>query len=358
MTLDSYTESLFIKASENRIPLSASFELTAECNFDCRMCYIHGMAGEDLGTEEWLNIAQEARNRGTLFLLLTGGEPLVREDFAFLYRELHSMGFIISLNTNGSLIDREMLKLFDVYRPDKINVSLYGSSEKTYERLCGSGISHEPVYNNVLNLKKAGIRVRLNYTATPYNSADADDIYRFAAENDIALRSDSYMFPGVRKNRSLCFDRFTPAEYAVSKMKYDRFRFGSEYMLRKKSSLTGGNGTETADECAADTERGKISCRAGKSGCWITCRGDMLPCGMMTRPKISVLSSGFGAAWDYISREREKITVPDRCVSCVNRRICDSCPAVCSAETGDFGGVPEYCCACAEEYAKLYKTLT
>ena len=73
------------------LPVSGAFELTARCNFSCKMCYVHlqndipGLKARELTAENWLSIAREARDMGLLFLLLTGGEPMLREDFPYIY---------------------------------------------------------------------------------------------------------------------------------------------------------------------------------------------------------------------------------------------------------------------------------
>ena len=78
------------KANAGRIPISASFELTPICNLKCDMCYVRMGADEVRQTgrlrskEEWLHTAEELQQAGTLFLLLTGGEPLLYPESADL----------------------------------------------------------------------------------------------------------------------------------------------------------------------------------------------------------------------------------------------------------------------------------
>ena len=100
---------LHARACRSGTPLAGNFELTARCNFNCKMCYVHLTAeeqqrrGRELTADEWLAIAQEARSRGMLFLLLTGGEPLIRKDFRYLLTELKKMGLLVSVNSKGPL---------------------------------------------------------------------------------------------------------------------------------------------------------------------------------------------------------------------------------------------------------------
>ena len=137
------TRYMFSKASGKRIPISGTFELSPVCNFSCRMCYVRKTPAEIeehdrpmMTADRWLSIAAEARNAGMLYLLLTGGEPFLWPDFWSLYEELIRMGFLISINTNGSLIDEEAVERLKEMPPTRINITMYGADDDTYEALC------------------------------------------------------------------------------------------------------------------------------------------------------------------------------------------------------------------------------
>ena len=76
------------KGAREGIPVSGTFELTQRCNFNCEMCYVHDckQKTDPPTAEDWLNLAQQAKDAGTVFLLLTGGEPLIRDDFEEIYK--------------------------------------------------------------------------------------------------------------------------------------------------------------------------------------------------------------------------------------------------------------------------------
>ncbi|MFR7442316.1 MAG: radical SAM protein [Sellimonas intestinalis] len=54
---------------------------------------------------EWIRIAKGAKEAGTTWLCITGGEPLMHPEFRTIWRELSQMGFFITLQTNASMID-------------------------------------------------------------------------------------------------------------------------------------------------------------------------------------------------------------------------------------------------------------
>ena len=111
-------EKLCNTATQKRIPLGGSLELLPLCNMNCDMCYVRlsrkeiDQKGRIRSGEEWLELAKQMRDAGTLFLLLTGGEPLLHPDFRMIYLELKKMGMIVTLNTNGTLIDEGWADFF------------------------------------------------------------------------------------------------------------------------------------------------------------------------------------------------------------------------------------------------------
>lgn len=121
---------LLQRAALSKSPISAVLELTPRCNLRCRMCYIRmtpeemAPRGRERTAEEWLALAEELRDAGVVFMLLTGGEPLLRPDFPRLYRALIGMGFSLSLNTNGTLVNDEIAALFRELPPAAVNLTL------------------------------------------------------------------------------------------------------------------------------------------------------------------------------------------------------------------------------------------
>lgn len=350
---------LHARACAKGIPLAGNFELTPRCNFNCRMCYVHlateeqQRRGTELTADEWLAIAEAARSQGMLFLLLTGGEPLVRTDFAYLFTELKKMGLMVSINSNASLIDADWLDFFRHEPPSRFNITLYGSSDETYERLCGRAM-FERVVKNVRALKALGIDVKLNASMTPYNVDDMDGIYAIATELGTPVQMASYMFPPVRRDEQLtgCNDRFTCREAAACSVHWDRLRFTDEEFRQRAEAMKAGIRAMDSDVCEG-TPGEKMACRAGRSSFWINWRGDMTPCGMMLQPEASARALGFVRAWEETKAAAAQIRLPSACAQCRYQHMCHACAAMCVTETGAFDGKPEYVCGMTEATAEL-----
>ena len=340
------------------LPVAGTFELTARCNFNCPMCYVHltqeqvDAAGKELTAQQWLDIAREARDRGMIFALLTGGEPLVRKDFIEIYMGMKELGLVISVNSNGSMLQGEILEKFLEDPPARFNISLYGGSNETYRNMCGIP-AYDRVKENIRALRQAGVDVSLNLSITPYNCHDLERIYADAVELDVNVRASSYMYPPVRINGEVygCGNRLSPTEAARKDVEWDRIRFSDEeYAFRADNIIHLANMEK--DGCPLEEGEG-ISCRAGSTSFWITWDGKMTPCGMMTTPVTDPVRDGFGAAWDALREKTAALRLPVQCSSCEYKDVCSVCAAVCFTETGRFDGKPDFICEKTREMVRI-----
>lgn len=357
------TDYLYSKAGKLRIPLSGTFELSPVCNFSCKMCYVRKTQKEVnesprkiFTLEDWRRIARDAREAGMLYLLLTGGEPLLWPDFWTLYEELVDMGFLVSINTNGSLIDEAAVARFRKRPPQKINITLYGAGQEGYRKLCGNGGAYDRVDEAIQRLKKAEIPVRINSSLTPDNAADRDGIVDYALRSGSLLTMTTYMFPPVRRDPSMIGinERFTPEEAAqnmLSAIRRERGEASYEGYLR--SVLKGCTEPPGLDEGCFDPLDGKVRCRAGKASFWITWDGWMTPCGMMPEPKVDLREHSFTDAWKTLTDAVSVLCLSGVCGSCPNAQICHPCAAVAYAETGSVSGIPVYKCKMTREMYRI-----
>ena len=174
---------LHAKGKKLGLPIAGTFELTPRCNFNCKMCYVHlteaeqKRRGRELSADEWLTLAEQAKRAGTVFLLLTGGEPTLRPDFPLIYREIQKMGFVLSINSNGYLLQGELRELLLQAPPVRVSISLYGANNEAYERLCGVP-AYDRVVENIRALREAGVDVRVTMSMTPANCAELSGVLR------------------------------------------------------------------------------------------------------------------------------------------------------------------------------------
>ena len=357
------SDHLYSKAAARRIPISGTFELTPLCNFACRMCYVRKtpeqVKAHDramLEFDDWLRIAREGREQGLLFLLLTGGEPLLWSRFWELYAELVDMGMLVAINTNGSLIDEAAIARFRQRPPRRVNITLYGGSDATYEALCGVKGVFGKVDRAIRSLKAAGIPLKLNCSLTPHNSDDLETIVAYAKEQELQLDLATYMFPPIRRDPSAIGvnERFTPDETARSRVRGIELQQGMDaaraFLERVKGGCAEPPGLE---EGCYDPVDGRIRCRAGSASFWITWDGLLTACGMMPEPKVDLTGKNFPDAWRELTRAAAELRLSGLCARCENRQLCHPCAAMAAAETGSPEGVPQYLCHVAKELRRM-----
>ena len=347
------SEYLHNKAARAHLPLSGSFELTPLCNLQCKMCYVRMSRAEQEAiaplrtAEEWCTLAQTAKERGMLYLLLTGGEPFLRPDFRELYERLHAMGLLLSINTNGTMITEETVQWLSEKPPVRLNITLYGASNETYARLCGNPNGFTQTTRAIRLLQEAGIGVKLNGSLTPYNCDDLEEMFAFAEREGLILQATSYMFPPMRRDRAAIGtnDRFTPEDAAYYAAKIEALTRGRERFLG-----TQPDALHIPSECE-ETEGEPMRCRAGRSSFWVTWDGRLMPCGMIeTEHAPNVFETGFDEAWKQAYESVEAIRLPPECKACEAKGYCLSCAAMVMTESGCYHKRPQYRCLMTQAY--------
>ncbi|MGF0032422.1 radical SAM/SPASM domain-containing protein [Bariatricus sp. SGI.154] len=350
------------KAGRDKIPLSGTFELSPCCNMDCRMCYVRKTReeveaqGGEIPMESWLEIAEECRKAGMLFLLLTGGEPFLYKGFRELYMELSKMGFLISINTNGTMITEETVNWLRQVPPIRVNMTLYGAENETYRRLCRNPNGFDQTVHAAKLLKEAGISVKFNASMTPYNIEDLEGIYEIAEDLNIYVQAAAYMFPPMRRDESLSGqgDRFSPEEAARYQVKIDKLRLTMDEFKKRAETMKANHLEDLAEEEEWERDmREPLGCRAGKSAFWINWKGEMSACGIMPYPITYPFRDGFVDAWQMLVEKTRELYMPPACVKCRRRKVCHVCGASAYTETGTFGKVPQYVCEMTEHLIRF-----
>ena len=345
------------QAKRTRTPANGSIELLPLCNMNCDMCYVR-LSREEMErqgrlrtADEWLEIGRQMKEAGVLFLLLTGGEPFLYPDFRRLYLGLREMGMILTINTNGTLIDEDLAEFFGKHKPRRVNITLYGTDEETYADLCHYPGGFEKTLQGIRLLRENGVDVKVGGSLTRANRDDLDKLLDIGEELDIPVRVDTYMMPATRE-RDLPYNlqaRLGPEEAAQARIHALKREMGPElFPAYVCQSIEKAEHPEPAEE-----KPGHMACMAGQCSFTINWQGKMRPCVVMSEPEVSVFEAGFEAAWKYITEETGKILLNAKCSTCRVRHLCRTCAASALLETGSYAGVPDYMCRYAKESLRL-----
>lgn len=328
-------------------------------------------AGGLMDGKRWLEIAEDAAKCGLLFPLLTGGEPFLYEDFQEVFAGMQDLGMQVSINSNASRIDQNMARWLGRHTPTRINITLYGASEETYQKLCGNGESFLKVKNAVRWLKQYGVPIKLNASITPQNIQDLESMISYAKECQIPIQAATYMFPSIRRNAAMVGqnERLSPEEAALARVKTDFLtgdgdwfwrqaeRFGRFQKGEERFRENSDEEKRCEDKKMTDENVMTMHCRAGHCSFWVDWQGNLVNCGMYASAKTSLKERSFAEAWKELVAQTEKVCCSPACIHCANRKICHPCIAMIAAECGEEKGCPEYLCRMHAAEAEVYQAV-
>ena len=350
--------SLMARASAVKAPISGSMELLPLCNMNCKMCYVRLSPEEmkrqgNLHTwEEWLEAGRQMQRSGVLFLLLTGGEPLIFPEFRKLYLELRKLGFVLTINTNGTLIDEEWADFFAKYKPRRINITLYGASRESYGDLCGYPQGFDRVTNAVRMLRQRKVDVKLSTSVTPENVRDLEKMFAIARELEVPMGVDTYMMPASRE-RELPFSqqsRLGPEEAARARVQAMKLEWPEDFPEYARRQIL------EADMFVPESaEPRPVTCHAGNCAFSVNWQGQLHPCVILTEPSVNIFERGFQAAWEYLVKGMAPIRLHPDCSVCNLQGLCRTCAASALLEGGSYDAKPEYMCRYASETLRLLR---
>jgi MoaA/NifB/PqqE/SkfB family radical SAM enzyme len=325
------TDYIFQFSDERKIPISATFELTSRCNFDCRMCYVHAMKSsnikmpKDIYTKTWIQILNDAVDEGLLFLLFTGGEPLLRSDFIEIYTAAVTSGVICSINTNAYLINNSHIELFKKYPPARINITLYGTCNETYEKICGVKNGYSVVSKNIEMLIKSGISVSLNFTITKDNYDERLKLAEFANNNKLPFKPGTYIFAPAQGNCMTC--RVDPILAAKASVEYYAVQHSKEEFLVHAVGVKAL--VDKGKKSPLRYPKSGVTCRSGSSAYWIHSDGKVGFCGMLeSSADANVLEKSIKECWNIVVADAESKKPVEACTLCEYRFACKSCYAM------------------------------
>ncbi len=340
---------------DSKDPISFELELTARCNNDCRHCYINLPADDreavlkEMSTAKIKDIVDQAASLGVLWCLMTGGEPLLRKDFFEIYMYIKQKGILVTVFTNAALITMEHIKFFKRYPPRDIEVTVYGVTADTYERVTRRPGSFAAFMRGLTLLLENGIRVRFKTMALRSNIDELEKIADFCRERTkdyfrfdpfLHLRYDS----DPKKNEDIISERLTTEEIVLIEKRDDE-RFG---VLQKNCDKL------ISPESAHINCDHLFHCGAGEGSFSVSYDGYFRLCASLYSPDCmcDLKSVSLAQAWrDFIPKVRNmrsgRREFLEKCRKCQIVNLCMWCPAHSYLETGKLDTPVEYFCEVA-----------
>ena len=334
------------KAWEAGTPISGLFELTPRCTLDCVMCYVHlfknQMRKPELTTEQWMSLIDEACDAGMLFATLTGGECLLYPGFRQIYEHLQSKGVLVTILTNGTLLDEDMVNWLSERSPQRVQLSLYGSSPEGCGRVTGAPEAFYKVDKAIDLLKMANIPLDVTITLSKQMLPDFESILRYCEKKGISnFHVNSCPFDS-REETQRSIDNFAPCledqigSVRILKKVFEK-KYGQEFFenLAHEAEKRANNGSTMPKK--------GVPCSAGRNSFSINWEGKMIPCSIFDFSGQFPLIEGFQNAWIKLNSKCVEYNNPVECIGCTYFGTCRSCPAGHFLKVGEGHANPEVC---------------
>lgn len=318
----------------HRIPLTGAIEVTRRCPLECAHCYNNLPMGDqearlsELTYEEHCRLLDEITEAGCLWLLYTGGEIFARKDFLNIYAYAKQKGLFITLFTNGTLITPKIADFLADWRPFAIEITLYGRTKDTYERLTGVPGSYERCMNGIRLLMERGLPLALKTVGVTINRHEILDMQRFAQEElGLTFKFDSMINPRIDCSQSPLAVRLTPEEVVELDLQ-DTERVG-DWKQMHENFVRPVLPPQQSDEV--------YHCGGGANSFALDPQGQMSICVLSHMDTYDWRAGDFREGWEQFLTKlrRKKITRITKCTACGIKAMCNMCPANGELEHGD-----------------------
>jgi radical SAM protein with 4Fe4S-binding SPASM domain len=334
-----------LNVREQRIPIEGVIETTFRCNLKCVHCYVNEPVGDreirdcELSLERLKRLVDEIVEAGCLDLLFTGGEVLVRPDFPELYLYAVRKGLLVTIFTNGTMITDRIADLFDEYRPFNIEITLYGMTRETYERVTGLAGSYEMCLKGIRRLVSRGIPLKLKAMALTWNQHEVPAMEAYARSLGLKFKFDGFLNPRVDCGSNRNGELQMTAEQVIAldlqvPERMEEFKAFCEQNIQPIAPI--------------DSEY-VYSCGAGQMSFTVDPYGKLQMCQLSRRSSFDLRNDTFDRGWNEffpMLRER-KWQSNSVCRSCNLVSLCSSCPGAAEMETGDIEGIVAQFCEIA-----------
>lgn len=338
-----FSQALHHRVVGSRVPLVGTIEVTHRCPLECAHCY-NNLAMDDheartgeLSYEEHCRVLDEITEAGCLWLLYTGGEILARRDFLDIYAYAKSKGLLITLFTNGTMITPKIADFLAERRPFSIEITLYGRTKETYERLTGIPGSYEKCMRGIELLRERKLPLKLKSVAVTINKHEVFEMQRFAHEElGVEFKFDSMMSPRIDCSQSPLAVRLKPWE--IVELDLEDPRRASEWQAYAEMFSGSVHTGERSDEI--------YYCGGGIDSFAIDPEGKMSICVLSHFDTYDLRKGSFQQGWDdfMLKTRHKKMTVITKCVKCEIKVLCGMCPAQGELENNDAEKPVDFLC--------------
>jgi radical SAM protein with 4Fe4S-binding SPASM domain len=335
-------------AMQERIPLIGELELTYRCNQECAHCYVNLPSGDreakkrELTFEEICRVIDEITEAGCLYLLLTGGEPMLRPDFLDVYAYAKRKGLLITIFCTGTLITPKIADYLAEWPPYNIEISIYGATEETYERVTGLPGSYRKCFNGIRLLLERRLPLKLKTVLISLNQHEFQAMEQIARDFGLDFKWDGHINARIDGGRQPLDVRVDPTDIVkIDQSNEERVTAWHEFCDRLPQSFQTDN---------------LYTCGAGRTNFHIDPYGRMTPCTMTRLHGYELREGSFREGWygTFAEYRKKKRPLADRCADCDLMTICFQCTGWAQLEHGVEWAPVDFLCEATHLRAEAF----
>jgi len=326
-----------------------AWEVTRNCNLSCVHCRASADLGPHIGelkTDACFKLLDEIADVGSPIVILTGGEPLLRNDIFDIARYGTDKGLRMVMAPNGTLITESMAKQMADAGIQRISISLDGASEETHDTFRGVKGAFEGALHGIRLAKEAGIEFQINTTITKKNLDQIPAIQQLAVDLG-AVAHHIFLLVPTGRGKYIIDQEITAQQYEETlNWFYDqrealplqlKATCAPHYyrILRQRAKKDGKKVSFQTHGLDAVTR----GCLGGTGFCFISHQGIVQPCGFLNLNCGDIKKETFSKIWntsDIFLSLRDFKQLKGKCGKCEYKAVCGGCRARAYEATNDF----------------------
>jgi radical SAM protein with 4Fe4S-binding SPASM domain len=338
-----------MKHEPNNKPRLLALELTRRCEFNCRHCRADAGAearAEEMTTNQWMRILDGIAACEKCVIILTGGEPLEREDIFDLIRHGRGLGLRMVMATCGYAINDRSVVALQEAGVMALSFSLDGAEARTHDAFRRTPGAFGTVVKAAEAARRAGMRFQINTTITRTNLTEILQIAELARRLGAYCWNPFVLVPTGRGGE-MADELLEPRQYAqlladLLTLKTQspielRVTCGPQYARLYREAAVRRPEAGGGDPASMPPN----GCMGGRGFGFISYRGDVQTCGFLDLSAGNLVESGydFAKVWDgskFLNEIRDVSSYKDNCGRCAYVRVCGGCRARAYAVTGDY----------------------
>lgn len=343
LTFSDFNKRLLNKAAFFRRPISGQWALTNNCNLRCLHCYVvKKKNSKELKFNQITDIMEQLYKEGCLELTLTGGEPFIRKDFLDIYKYAKEKGFLITIFTNGTLLNPKMVAYLEKYPPFMIEVTLHSLNKDIFDTITNAKGSFQRCMQGIKLIMERNLPLTIKTVGMSLNKSEIHKIKDFVNRlRNVKFKFDPFICVRQDGSKEVCKLRLSQDDILKIEFSDKEIRYQWQECLKNKNNFI---------------EKEKLfSCEAGLNSFYINPYGELQLCPEMPRPVFDLKKGSFKEGfYDFLYNLRwGDYNINSPCRNCEIYYLCGQCPARNVIENGDMNKPVEYLCRLAHKMADM-----